>query len=77
MPQSAQSTGLFAPPSLLLPLITPKFSSKVHNIGTFLAYRMEELGIRDFFAVPGTYMLELMYAWKPSSSRANNTIIDR
>ncbi|GJP94518.1 pyruvate decarboxylase [Aspergillus niger] len=35
----------------------PTFKSTFHqtnyNIGTFLAYRLEELGVRDYFAVPG------------------------
>ncbi|KAL3247298.1 hypothetical protein ABHI18_012465 [Aspergillus niger] len=29
------------------------FHQTGYNIGTFLAYRLEELGVRDYFAVPG------------------------
>jgi hypothetical protein len=54
MPESAGVTELFARPSLMSPLITPRFSPTDHNIGTLLAHRMEELGVKDFFAVPGT-----------------------
>lgn len=54
MPESAGMTELFDRPSLMPPLITPSFSTKDHNIGTLLAHRMEELGVKDFFAVPGT-----------------------
>ncbi|GKZ36418.1 pyruvate decarboxylase 3 [Aspergillus brasiliensis] len=31
----------------------PTFYQTNYNIGTFLAYRLEELGIREYFAVPG------------------------
>ena len=31
----------------------PTFYQKNYKIGTFLAYRLEELGIREYFVVPG------------------------
>lgn len=39
-----------------LPSSRPTFNQTTYNIGTFLAYRFEELGIRDYFAVPGLYI---------------------
>ena len=30
-----------------------------YTVGTFLAHRIEELGVKDFFAVPGKPMLAL------------------
>ncbi|KAJ5578685.1 uncharacterized protein N7459_007649 [Penicillium hispanicum] len=54
LPENTNMAELFTSPSLLPSLTTPKFSPTEHNIGTLLAYRMEELGVRDFFAVPGT-----------------------
>ncbi|KAJ6170681.1 Thiamine pyrophosphate enzyme C-terminal TPP-binding [Penicillium canescens] len=60
MPGSAQQSGLFESPSSVPSLITPNFSPKEHNIGTFLAYRLEELGIKEFFAVPGDSNLKLI-----------------
>ncbi|CAI7593091.1 unnamed protein product [Penicillium manginii] len=60
MPESAGVTELFARPSLMSPLITPRFSPTDHNIGTLLAHRMEELGVKDFFAVPGDSNLLLL-----------------
>ncbi|RAH58791.1 pyruvate decarboxylase [Aspergillus piperis CBS 112811] len=36
-----------------LPRSRPIFNQTTYNIGTFLAYRFEELGLRDYFAVPG------------------------
>ncbi|PYH28446.1 pyruvate decarboxylase [Aspergillus neoniger CBS 115656] len=36
-----------------LPSSRPTFNQTTYNIGTFLAYRFEELDIRDYFAVPG------------------------
>ncbi|GAT27597.1 pyruvate decarboxylase [Aspergillus luchuensis] len=36
-----------------LPRSGPIFNQTTYNIGTFLAYRFEELGLRDYFAVPG------------------------
>lgn len=41
----------------------PTFKSTFHqtnyNIGTFLAYRLEELGVRDYFAVPGLFINQM------------------
>ncbi|PYI00594.1 thiamine diphosphate-binding protein, partial [Aspergillus sclerotiicarbonarius CBS 121057] len=38
----------------------PTFYQKNYNIGTFLAYRLEELGIREYFVVPGDSNLVLL-----------------
>ncbi|PWY85020.1 thiamine diphosphate-binding protein, partial [Aspergillus heteromorphus CBS 117.55] len=38
----------------------PTFYQKEYNIGTYLAYRIEELGIRDYFVVPGDSNLVLL-----------------
>ncbi|RAL04490.1 uncharacterized protein BO80DRAFT_441954 [Aspergillus ibericus CBS 121593] len=38
----------------------PTFYQKNYNIGTFLAYRMEELGICEYFVVPGDSNLFLL-----------------
>jgi pyruvate decarboxylase len=30
-----------------------------YNVGTYIAYRIEELGVRDFFVVPGASTLKM------------------
>ncbi|KAI9926278.1 hypothetical protein ASPWEDRAFT_185948 [Aspergillus wentii DTO 134E9] len=53
--QDDPSDGAFA----LSPRV-PEFSQSQYNIGTYLAYRLEELGIRDYFVVPGDFNLILL-----------------
>ncbi|KKK15284.1 hypothetical protein AOCH_004258 [Aspergillus ochraceoroseus] len=36
------------------------FTQSQYNLGTFLAYRLEELGVNDYFVVPGDYNLSLL-----------------
>ena len=40
-----------------VPSSRPTFNQANYNIGTFLAYRFEELGVRDYFAVPGLFII--------------------
>ncbi|KAE8356868.1 thiamine diphosphate-binding protein [Aspergillus coremiiformis] len=42
------------------PAIQPQFHPGHYNIGTVLAHRMEELGVTDYFVVPGDYNLTLL-----------------
>ncbi|KAJ5637901.1 Polyketide synthaseenoylreductase [Penicillium lividum] len=39
---------------------SPKFTPNEYNIGTFLASRLEEIGIQDYFVVPGDFNLTLI-----------------
>ncbi|OKP10314.1 Pyruvate decarboxylase 3 [Penicillium subrubescens] len=39
---------------------TPKFRPNEYNIGTLLASRLEEIGIKDYFVVPGDFNLTLI-----------------
>ncbi|KAF9888640.1 Pyruvate decarboxylase 3 [Aspergillus nanangensis] len=60
IPETTQEAGLFLPPASLPSLSTARFLPDNHNIGNFLAYRLEELGVKDFFAVPGDSNLKLI-----------------
>ncbi|PWY87409.1 pyruvate decarboxylase [Aspergillus heteromorphus CBS 117.55] len=42
------------------PLKQPEFHQDKHTLGTFLAYRMEEIGVKDYFVVPGDFNLTLL-----------------
>ncbi|KXS19137.1 hypothetical protein M427DRAFT_91671, partial [Gonapodya prolifera JEL478] len=33
---------------------------ETHTVGSYLAYRMEELGITDYFAVPGDFNFSIL-----------------
>lgn len=33
--------------------VVPKFRQQEYTLGTYLAYRLEEIGIRNVFSVPG------------------------
>ncbi|KAL5355560.1 thiamine diphosphate-binding protein [Aspergillus floccosus] len=42
------------------PQIQPQFRPGDYNVGTRLAHRLEELGVTDYFAVPGDFNLTLL-----------------
>ncbi|PYH98106.1 pyruvate decarboxylase [Aspergillus ellipticus CBS 707.79] len=42
------------------PLRQPDFNQSQYNLGTYLAHRMEEIGVKDYFVVPGDYNLTLL-----------------
>ncbi|CAG8090638.1 unnamed protein product [Penicillium nalgiovense] len=39
---------------------SPNFTQSQYNIGTFLAYRLQEMGVHDYFVVPGDFNLKLL-----------------
>ncbi|KAL3264698.1 hypothetical protein ABHI18_000534 [Aspergillus niger] len=47
-------------PVSLTPQLQPQFRPDEFNVGTRLAYRLEELGVTDCFAVPGDFNLGLL-----------------
>lgn len=44
----------------------PRFAPSEFNFGRYLSYRMEELGVKHFFTVPGIYLASPVYSRRKS-----------